>query len=182
MIDSTAVARATAGPKDYHMTLHITDPSSASPPSVTSARIFRPSKFPFPEAKQGDAILLRNFRVVSYRKQLGLLSTESSAWAVFRRGEEPQIKGPPVEFGAEERGFARGHWDWWGTVVQQDYLDAVASGTPEKKGRDLGRGKGRSSLVRHELRDGTTYIDRPKVADNDMHELRDGTIWSDSKP
>lgn len=182
VIASTSVARATAGPKDYHMTLHVTDPSSASPPSVTSARIFRPSKFPFPEARQGDAILLRNFRVVSYRKQLGLLSTESSAWAVFRRGEEPQIKGPPVEFGAEERGFARGHWDWWGTVPQQDYVDAVPSGTPEKKARDLGRGKGRSSLVRHELRDGTTYIDRPKVADNDMHELRDGTIWSDSKP
>ena len=182
VIASTAVARATAGPKDYHMTLHITDPSSASPPSVTSARIFRPSKFPFPEARQGDAILLRNFRVVSYRKQLGLLSTESSAWAVFRRGEEPQIRGPPVEFGAEERGFARGHWDWWGTVVQQDFIDAIPSGTSEKKGRDLGRGKGRSSLVRHELRDGTTYIDRPKVADNDMHELRDGTIWSDSKP
>ena len=181
VIASTSVARATAGPKDYHMTLHITDPSSASPPSVTSARIFRPSKFPFPEARQGDAILLRNFRVVSYRKQLGLLSTESSAWAVFRRGEEPQIKGPPVEFGAEERGFARGHWDWWGTVVQQDYVDAVPGGTPEKKGRDPGRGKGRSSLVRHELRDGTTYIDRPKVADNDMHELRDGTVWSDSK-
>ena len=182
VIASTAVARATTGPKDYHMTLHITDPSSASPPSVTSARIFRPSKFPFPEARQGDAILLRSFRVVSYKKELGLLSTESSAWAVFRRGEEPQIRGPPVEFGAEERGFARGHWDWWGTVVQQDFIDAVPNDTPEKKGRDLGRGKGRSSLVRHELRDGTTYIDRPKVADNDMHELRDGTIWSDSKP
>lgn len=181
VIASTPVSRATAGPKDYHMTIHITDPSSASPPSVTSARIFRPSKLPFPEAQQGDAILLRNFRVVSYRKHLGLLSTGSSAWAVFRRGEEPQIRGPPVEFGAEERGFARGHWDWWGTVERQKYIDAVphAVGRPA---RDSKRGKGRSSLVRHELRDGTTYFDTPKGEDNnDMHELRDGTVWSDSK-
>ena len=180
VIASTAVSRATAGPKDYHMTIHITDPSSASPPSVTSARIFRPSKFPFPEAQQGDAILLRNFRVVSYRKHLGLLSTDNSAWAVFRRGEEPQIRGPPVEFGAEERGFARGHWDWWGTVERQKYADAVpeAAGRPA---RDSKRGKGRLSLVRHELRDGTTYVDRPKGEDNDLHELRDGTTWSDSK-
>lgn len=181
VIASTVVSRAAAGPKDYHMTLYVTDPSSSSPPSVTSARIFRPSKFPFPEARQGDAILLRNFRVVSYRKQLGLLSTDSSAWAVFRRGEEPQIRGPPVEFGAEEMGFARGHWDWWGTVQQDKYINAVPEAKAQRQGREVRSGKGRSSIVRHELRDGTTYVDRPKLENTAMHELRDGTQWSDSK-
>ena len=181
VIASTLITRAAAGPKDFHMTLYVTDPSSSSPPSVTSARLFRPSKFPFPEARQGDAILLRNFRVVSYRKQLGLLSTDSSAWAVFRRGEEPQIRGPPVEFGAEERGFARGHWDWWGAVQQDKYINAVPENKAQRQGREFRNGKGRSSIVRHELRDGTTYVDRPKVENTAMHELRDGTQWSDSK-
>ena len=181
VIASTLVTRAAAGPKDFHMTLYVTDPSSSSPPSVTSARLFRPSKFPFPVARQGDAILLRNFRVVSYRKQLGLLSTDSSAWAVFRRGEEPQIRGPPVEFGAEERGFARGHWDWWGAVQQDKYINAVPDNKAQRQGRGFRSGKGRSSIVRHELRDGTTYVDRPKVENTAMHELRDGTQWSDSK-
>lgn len=183
VIASTPITRATAGPKDYHKTLYMTDPSSASPPSVTSARIFRPSRFPFPDVQQGDAILLRNFRVVSYKKQLGLLSTDSSAWAVFRRGEEPQIRGPPVEFGAEERGFARGHWDWWATVEQEKYVDAVPEDKTESPRRKRGHksGNSRSSIVRHELRDGTTYVDRPKVENTEMHELRDGTQWSDSK-
>ena len=181
VIASTIVTRAAAGPKDYHMTLYVTDPSSSSPPSVTSARLFRPSKFPFPEARQGDAILLRNFRVVSYRKQLGLLSTDSSAWAIFRRGDEPQIRGPPIEFGAEERCFARGHWDWWGTVQQDKYINAVPEDKAQRQGREVRSGKGRSSIVRHELRDGTTYVDRPKVENTAMHELRDGTQWSDSK-
>ena len=177
VVTSTDITRAATGPKDYHMTVYVTDPSS-SLPSLTSARLFRPSKYPFPEARQGDAILLRNFRVVSYRKQLGLLSTDSSAWAIFRRGEEPQIRGPPVEFGAEERGFARGLWYWWGTVQQDKYVNAV----PERRqGREVRSAKGRSSIVRHELRDGTTYVDRPKVENTAMHELRDGTQWSDSK-
>lgn len=184
VIASTPLERATTGPKDYHTTIYITDPSSADSPSVTSARIFRPSKFAFPNTQQGDAILLRSFRVVSYRKQLSLLSTDSSAWAVFRRGEEPQIKGPPVEFGAEERGFARGLWDWWATVEKDDFTSAVptANDRSPKKGKDGKSGKGRTSFLKHELRDGTTYVDRGKGVDDDsVHELRDGTMWSDSK-
>ena len=183
VIASTPLDRATSGPKDYHTTIYITDPSSSDPPSVTSARIFRPSKFAFPNIHQGDAILLRSFRVVSYRKQLGLLSTDSSAWAVFRRGEEPQIRGPPVEFGAEERGFARGLWDWWAAVEKEDFINAVPSDRSPRKGREGRGGKGRASVLRHELRDGTTYVDRRKGDDDDsVHELRDGTRWSDSKP
>lgn len=187
VIASTPLERATTGPKDYHTTIYITDPSSADSPSVTSARIFRPSRLAFPKTQQGDAILLRSFRVVSYRKQLGLLSTDSSAWAVFHRGEEPQIKGPPVEFGAEERGFARGLWDWWATVEKEDFISAVskdraANDRSPKKGRDGKSGKGRASFLKHELRDGTTYVDREKGVDDDsVHELRDGTMWSDSK-
>ena len=181
VISSTPIDRATTGPKDYHETLYVTDPSASSPLSVTLARIFRHSKFPFPAATQGDAILLRDFRVVSYRKQLGLLSTESSAWAVFRRGEEPQIRGPPVEFGAEERGFARGLWDWWSTVDHEEYVDAVPLNSPGRKRKGHKKINSRSSVVKHELRDGTTYVDRPRNGNNEMHELRDGTVWSDSK-
>lgn len=187
VIAPTAIERATTGPKDYHTTLYITDPSSSDPPSVTSARIFRPSKFSFPNVEQGDAVLLRNFRIMSFRKKLGLLSTDSSAWTVFRRGEEPQTEGPPVEFGAEERGFARGLWDWWATVEKKDFTDAVPSdqsttNRSPKTGRGGKGGKGRAPILTHELRDGTTYIDRGKSDEDDsVHELRDGTRWSDSK-
>ena len=182
-VASTPVERATSGPKDYHMTLYITDPSSTSPPSVTLARIFRPSKFAFPAATSGDAILLRNFRVVSYRRKLSLLSTESSAWAVFRKGEEPQINGPPVEFGAEERGFARGLWEWWGTVNREGFTDSVPGAKAEKKDSEApGRRARRTSVLRHELRDGTSYVDPGKADGSEsVHELRDGTRWSDSK-
>ena len=39
-----------------------------------------------------------------------------------------QMRGPPVEFGAEERGFARGLWDWWASLdddARKQFEDAV---------------------------------------------------------
>ena len=116
-LSSTPVTRATSGPRDYNQTLYITDPSStASPHSITTAQIFRPNTRCFPLVDKGDALLLRDFKVQPFQRRPSLLSTESSAWAVFRKGSDVQIRGPPVEFGAEERGFARGLWDWWASL------------------------------------------------------------------
>ena len=116
-LSSTPVTRATSGPKDYHQSLYITDPSSLTlQHTVTTVQIFRPNNRCFPIVEKGAALLLRDFKVQPFQKSLLLLSTESSAWAVFRRGADVQIRGPPVEYGAAERGFARGLWDWWASL------------------------------------------------------------------
>ena len=116
-LSSTPVTRATSGPKDYNQSLYITDPSSStSQHPVTTVQIFRPNNRCFPIVEKGAALLLRDFKVQPFEKRLLLLSTESSAWAVFRKGADVQIRGPPVEYGAAERGFARGLWDWWASL------------------------------------------------------------------
>lgn len=110
-----AVTQSMSGPRDYHQSLYLIDPSSVSCP-LTLARIFRSNEVAFPNVIQGDAILLRNFKVQSFQNRVGLQSTDSSAWAVFRQDTEVQIRGPPVEFGPEERSFARALWNWWASV------------------------------------------------------------------
>lgn len=110
-----AITQSMSGPRDYHQSLYLTDPSSVSCP-LTLTRIFRPNQSAFPNLIQGDAILLRNFKVQSFQNRVGLLSTNSSAWAVFRQDTEVQVRGPPVEFGPEERSFARALWNWWASV------------------------------------------------------------------
>ena len=132
-LSSTPVTRAVSGPRDYNQTLYFTDPSSlALQHPITIAQIFRPNNRCFPFTEKGDALLLRDFKVQSYQRRLSLLSTSTSAWAVFRKGADVQIRGPQVEFGAEERGFARGLWDWW-TSVGEDARKRLEDAVPENK-------------------------------------------------
>ena len=120
-IDSTPVTRATSGPRDYNQTIYITDPSSSKlQPPMTRAQIFRSYDKCFPILDPGDAIMLREFRVQSFQRQMTLLSTQSSSWAVFRKGTGVQMRGPPVELGAEERLFARGLWRWWDGLKDEE--------------------------------------------------------------
>lgn len=133
-ISSTAITRAKSGPKDYNQTLYLSDPSSTSsndPTALTKAQIFRPQKPCFPSIGSGDAILLRNFKVHSFQKALSLISTEASAWAVFRQDADVQIRGSPVEYGPEERAFARAQRTWWATldVKLRDQLSTAAPKT-----------------------------------------------------
>ena len=114
VINATDVTRATSGPRDYNQTIFVTDPSSfSSKAPTTTTQIFRSHAKSFPIVEKGDAILLRDFKVQSFQGRLSLLSTQSSAWACFRQHSDVQVPGPPVEFGPEERGFARGLWRWW---------------------------------------------------------------------
>lgn len=177
VIASTSVSRAKTGPKDFHQSLYITDPSSASSkPPITTARIFRPHKTAFPDVQQGDAILLRNFKVQSQAKQLILLSTDSSAWAVFRMGEEVQMRGPPVEFAAEERGFVRGLWGWWKSFSsdERQFLDMAVS-IEKAKGKEVQGRREKATptprktraAVRYQLRDGFTYSDGTAEEEDD---------------
>ena len=133
-LSSTPVTCATSGPKDYNQTLYITDPSSHKLRSpLTKAQIFRSYNDCFPILEKGDAVLLRDFRVQSFRRRMTLLSTQSSSWAVFRKGAGVQMRGPPVELGAEERLFARGLWRWWDGLTNEEITtleEAVSKESP----------------------------------------------------
>ncbi|KAI9758421.1 MAG: hypothetical protein M4579_003050 [Chaenotheca gracillima] len=115
---TTRIYHATSGPKDYHVTLHLAEPSSF--PALTNVQIFRPYKEALPSAEPGKIILLRNFKVVSAQRKLELLSTGESAWVLWNaEGEgggsplDVQITGPPVEYGAEEEDRVRALLNWW---------------------------------------------------------------------
>ena len=142
-ISSTAVTRATSGPKDNNQTIYITDPPSSvgkNPTSLTTAQIFRPYRTKkeslecFPSIQPGDTILLRDFKVQSFEKSISLISTDSSAWAVFRKDADVQIPGPPVEYGPEERAFARALWDWWSSLEPEQSAALVAAVPKPKTG------------------------------------------------
>ena len=138
--NTTDPLRAKAGPKDYYTLFRIAD-SSLAPQTDLRVEVFRPYKNTLPAAKQGDVVLLRAFAVKSRKRQPYLLSSDASAWCVFRypipsnkadgkggkrkpkwalrSGEEDgedvseEMKGPPVEFGEEERRHARDLREWW---------------------------------------------------------------------
>ena len=135
-VSSTPVTRATSGPKDYNQTIYLTDPSSSTlQPPIRSAQIFRSYNKCFPIIEEGDAVMLRDFRVQSFQRQMTLLSTQSSSWAVFRKGQGVQVRGPPIEFGAEERLFARGMWRWWDGLKEEERValeEAVPKEEPKK--------------------------------------------------
>lgn len=138
VLSATAVTRATTGPEDYNQIVYITDPSSSALKlPITTAQIFRSHNECFPVVGEGDAVLLRDFKVQSFQRQLSLLSTRCSAWAVFRRDADVQIRGPPVEFGAEERGFARGLWRWWAGLDQETKDGLVNTVPKDKKGKAI---------------------------------------------
>ncbi|SLM37841.1 Telomeric single stranded DNA binding POT1/Cdc13 [Lasallia pustulata] len=178
VITSTQISRAKSGPRDYHVTIHFADPSTTttSDAYTTAVSIFRPFKQALPLVQSGDAVLLRDFNVQRRKQRFMLLSTKNSAWAVFRTGEEAQIRGPPVEFAAAERGFARGLGEWWGSLAAEVKEKLTKEAAKEKEPDE---GKGRWVDGKHELRDGTTYTDVPAEEKNAIHELRDGTTYVD---
>ena len=141
--------RAKSGPKDYFTIFRITD---SNPPDETSVRVevFRPWMATLPVADIGDVILLRDFAVKSRKRQAYLLSTDASAWCVWRyadaaaaeneakkpvwaqkkstlngSGVREEVKGPPVEFGGEERGHAQQLHEWWQAARQTDEQQEV---------------------------------------------------------
>ncbi|RGP66144.1 hypothetical protein FLONG3_8961 [Fusarium longipes] len=105
------------GPRDFMLTLTLTDPSTA-PTQVRVAHIFRPHLASLPEVESGDIVLLRRVKVVSMKgRDFGVRSEDSSSWAVSKPNDEQvlgQVKGPPVEITPEEIEYAKGLRHWWG--------------------------------------------------------------------
>ena len=171
-IRGTTIIRASSGPKDYTQSIYITDPSSSTAKKpITIAQIFRPTKGCFPQVTLGDAILLRDFKVQSFQTRLSLLSTETSAWAVFRPNIEVQVHGPPMEYGAEERGFARGNWAWWASLSENEKERLKASVPREKVSRANGNVK-----VKKEGINGIG-VELPSSQEGRGHS-KNGNLWS----
>jgi hypothetical protein len=187
---STEPQKAKSGPKDWHTTLHLAEPSLPGNKSIT-AQIFRPYKAALPKVQRGNLVLLRSVKVQSQKRKCMLLSTELSAWAVFsvRREMGGQVSdidvvidGPPVELGSEEKSHIIELEKWWGAEGEGQHpsqmpADQTSKAIPAAKNGDAGE-------ATHELRDGSEYQDNPK---NDghlkvsapYHELRDGTLYKD---
>ena len=200
VVSSTNPVRATSGPRDFDQTIYLTDTSTLPRPKLSTAQLFRPSKDALPLVQSGDILLLRDFKVQTQNRGFMLLSTESSAWAVFRQQEGVQIRGPPVELGVEEREFAKGLRRWWDNLKEEGREEVrklvpkplmeenrKKKGKPhEEKGVTSDRRGPRNGTALtngfeddslHELRDGTTWKDGE--SDDGLHELRDGTTWKD---
>ena len=187
VVSCTEASRAAKGPRHFYKTILLTDSSSTTAhgvPSCTTAQLFRPFKQALPILETGDSILLRNLKVQMQKHKPMLLSTESSAWAVFRKDTDVQIRGPHVEFGEEERNFAKDLCMWWHSLAPE-VQNQLESNIPEKELGSKGKAKAkmkekRLSEVVHELRDGTKYTDGGADI-NSIHELRDGTLYVDKE-
>ncbi|OKP01019.1 hypothetical protein PENSUB_7600 [Penicillium subrubescens] len=196
------VAKATSGSRDYFMTIYLTDPSMAG--TTLQAQIFRHYKSAMPPIAEGQAILLRDFKVQSHNHSMTLVSVESSSWAVFD-GSSPDAKmtGPPVEYGSEEQAFAAGLRRWYfeagASLVADSQLQASVArdsrsmtpssvaaseagspdGTPSSARGSRRSRRSRRRVTIHELRDGTRYTEVGSPSgQHGIHELRDGTVYA----
>lgn len=128
------VIRASSGRKDYMLTLQLTDPSMAG--TTHFAQIFRPFKAALPSVSEGDAVLLRNFKVKSFNRSMMLLSASTSAWAVFNGQNKTLVEGPPVEYGKEEQTYATDMRQWYQENGMAMVADAQLQASIERAGRE----------------------------------------------
>lgn len=203
VLASIPPARATSGPRDFYTTILLTDPSSVAssspreststsgatiPPPFTLARIFRPSHASLPSpCTAGSILLLRSFTVQSSNRHPSLLSSASSAWAIFHPQQpDPTISGPPLEFGAKERGYVRGLGEWWDqlssslkpTILEQANRQAAKLKAKEERERMRGR---RLKGMGLRLAPGALKEKEEREVEKGegRHSLRDGKEWRD---
>ncbi|KAL9000477.1 MAG: hypothetical protein Q9188_005670 [Gyalolechia gomerana] len=186
---ATPILRANSGPRDFYTTAYITDPSSfpatthstsAKPAqSFITTSIFRPSRSSLPDPlSAGSVLLLRSFNVTSSNRAPSLISTNSSAWAVFHpHNPDPIISGPPIEFGAEERGYVRGLWEWWDQLDAEVKADAVSAA--EQKVRKAVRKDEREREKGRRLKGMGLRLAPGNEKGTGKHELRGGKEWKD---
>ncbi|KAJ5442930.1 Telomere end binding protein [Penicillium cf. griseofulvum] len=199
--EASPITRAKSGPKDWFVTIQLTDPSMAG--TTLRAQIFRRYKSSMPSLVQGTTILLRDFKVRSFDHTVMLVSVESSAWAVFDGfGPDAEANGPPVEYGSQERAYASGLRRWYEEVGSDRIADrmlqeAIArdsqerdltpssqvpseSGSPDSRRGSQRKRKSSRRVTIHELRDGTRYteVGSPNSRNSSVHELRDGTLYA----
>ncbi|EKV10888.1 Telomere end binding protein [Penicillium digitatum] len=199
--EASPITRAKSGLKLWFVTIQLTDPSMAG--TTLRAQIFRHSKASMPVLAEGNAILLRDFKVRNLDHTVMLTSVDSSAWAVFSSsGPDAETNGPPVEYDSQERAYASGLRRWYVEVgsdrVADHMLQAAIerdseesgmtpsgqvpseSGSPDSKRGSQRKRKSNRRVTIHELRDGTRYteVGPPTSRNSSVHELRDGTLYA----
>ncbi|KGO63981.1 Telomere end binding protein [Penicillium italicum] len=199
--EASPITRAKSGSKDWFMTIQLTDPSMAG--TTLRAQIFRRYKASMPSLAEGNAILLRDFKVRSLDHTVMLVSVDSSAWAVFDgSGPDAETNGPPVEYDSQERAYASGLRRWYVEVGSDRVADHMLqasierdseerdmtpssqvtseSGSPDSKRGSQRKRKSNRRVTIHELRDGTRYteVGSPNSGNSSVHELRDGTLYA----
>jgi len=161
--------------------------------TIVPAQIFRPYKTVLPAVKEGDVILLRNFKVRTFNHSMMLLSTDTSAWAVFDgEMDEARVAGPPVEYGLAERSYADSLREWFredGAAMVADYrlqssIDrASREDTPSSSAAISDTGSIDSGL--RESRGDSLFSHRGSRRSRKsnrritIHELRDGTRYTE---
>ncbi|KAL1886096.1 hypothetical protein Plec18167_000024 [Paecilomyces lecythidis] len=190
VIETSPVTRSMSVPKDHFLTLHLTDPSMAG--TTLPAQVFRP-KTALPAVEEGDVILLRNFKVRTFNHSMVLLSTDTSAWAVFDDGtDEARATDSPVEYGPEEHSYADSLREWYredGAAMVADYklqssIDrASREDTPSSSAAISDTGSIDSAL-RESRGDSLSSArgsrrNRKSNRRITIHELRDGTRYTE---
>jgi len=160
---ATDPVRAKSGPRDWFTVFSIVDPDllnqstsdlMTAPSKVHGVRveIYRPWKASLPRCSVGDVVLLRGFSVKSRKHTPYLLSGDASAWVVWRydgetdedtdagrakRSSLEEVRGPPVEFGEQERVLAGGLRAWWGQVQGIEVENGGLIARTKGKGRAI---------------------------------------------
>jgi len=118
---STEPQRAKGGPRHYQIAFNVTD-STMTPSQIIEIQVFRPYKEALPIVNVGDGVMLRNFVVISVKGGFVLRSDqETSSWVVFKDEHQPEVRGPPVEYGVVETGHIDDLKSWFRE------LDSVAA-------------------------------------------------------
>ncbi|KAJ0417718.1 hypothetical protein BJY00DRAFT_198838 [Aspergillus carlsbadensis] len=183
--------KAASGKKDFMLTIQLTDPSMAG--TALYAQILRPYKSALPSLQEGDAILLRNFRVKSFDHSVILVSDSTSAWAVYSAShnhEPPDVTGPPIEVGSEEKAFATDLRQWYleggMAMVADNQLQASIGresreGTPDSSIAQSDAGD--MDLALREVRGDTSSSRGSRRRKSHrritIHELRDGRRYTE---
>ncbi|OQE19513.1 hypothetical protein PENSTE_c015G06973 [Penicillium steckii] len=187
--ETTPIAKATSGSKDFFITIQLTDPSMAG--TTLQAQIFRRRKSVFPSIVPGNALLLRDFKVRTYDHSFILVSVESSSWAVFDgNSSEVEMNGPPVEYALEEEAFASDLRTWYDEIGSGMLADSELQAAIERD--SIGREGSPGSVVPSEAgsfesgsRENSILSSRGLRRSRNshrrvtIHELRDGTRYTE---
>ncbi|KAE8161805.1 hypothetical protein BDV40DRAFT_176090 [Aspergillus tamarii] len=183
--------RTASGKKDFTLTLQLTDQSMAG--TTLYAQISRPSKVELPLVEEGNAVLLRNFRIKSSNRSIMLASVDSSTWVVFKGFDEKALThDPPIEYGSEAQACAIDLRHWYQetgmAMVADNQLQASINresreGTPTSSAALSDSGSIDSTLrdVRGESSFSSRGSRRGKKPHRriTIHELRDGRRYTE---
>jgi hypothetical protein len=139
---SSPPQRSKSGPKDYHTTLRLADPSlSSNRHAAVPAQIFRHAMNAIPTTTGGDVVILRNFKVQTSERKFMLLSTETSSWAVFQAKPNSTmswsdviISGPPIEYGPVETSRVKLLFSWWNSGGKEQFSPSSLTGDDQVAG------------------------------------------------